>query len=139
MWRMWEHVDGLYRYNTIVNIQQLQITSLCGWVARYIDNTFRSRIQNGSYHIGVHAGTWRVSDDDIRTSVLSDEVVCQNILHVACIEQGVGNAVDFRVDFGILNSFWHVFDADNLLGVLCHEVGNGASTCVKVVDERFDV
>ena len=134
MWRMWEHVDGLYGNNTIVCIHQLQIASLCGRIARYIDNTLGSRIQNGFHHIGVHAGTWRVSDNDIRTSMFLDEVVCQNILHVASKEQRVGNAVDFRVDFGILNSLWHVLDADNLLGVLCHEIGNRASTRVEVVD-----
>ena len=82
----------------------------------------------------MHTGTWGVGDDDIGTSVLGNKVVGQDVLHVASIEQGVLDAVNLAVDLGILDSLWYVFDADDLTGFLSHEIGNGASAGVEVVN-----
>ena len=93
MWRMGEHVDGLYGSDTIVGIHQLQVTGLCGWVAADIDNTFWSCIEDGFHHVRVHTGAWGIGDDDVWATVLGNEVVGQDVLHVASIEEGVLDAV----------------------------------------------
>ena len=139
MWRMWEHVNGLHGCDTIIGIHQLQVTGLCGRVAADIDNTFGGCIEDGSHYVGVHAGTWWVGDDDIRTSVLGNKVVGQDVLHVAGIEQRVLDAINLAVDFGVLDGFRHVLNTDDLTGFLRHEVGNGTSACIEVVDQRLDV
>ena len=82
----------------------------------------------------MHAGTWRVGDDNVRPAVFLNERVIQNVLHVAGIEQGVLNAVDFAVHLGVLNSLGHILDADDLTGLPGHEVGDGARAGVEVVD-----
>ena len=41
----------------------------------------------------MHAGAWRVGDDDIGTAVTGDEVVGENVLHVAGKEERVADDV----------------------------------------------
>ena len=65
----------------------------------------------------------------------ADELVVQDVFHVAGIEQGVIDAVDLGIDFGVLNSFRHVFYADNLTALPGNEVGNGARAGIEVVDQ----
>ena len=101
----------------------------------FIDNAGWGSTEDGLYHIGMHAGTGWVGDDDVGTSMLSYELVAQHILHIAGIEKGVVDAVDLGVDLSILNGFRDVLDADDLTGLTGHEVGNGASAGVKVVDK----
>ena len=113
----------------------MQIASLSGRVATYVNYALWCCSKNGFYHIGVHTGTWWVGNDYIRTSVLGNEFFCQNILHIACIEQGVANLVYFRVDLGILDSFGYILDTNHLACLLGYKVGNGSCTCVKVVNQ----
>ena len=136
---MWEHVDGLHGCHAVVGIHIVQVTGLCGRIAADVDDALGGCIQNGFHHVRVHAGTRRVSDDDVRPSVLSNEVVGQDVLHVAGIEQRVLDTINLAVDFGILNGLWHVFNANDLSGLFCHEVGNGTRSCIEVVDEGLDV
>ena len=78
-----------------------------------------------------HAPEWLdFGDNHIGLSVLSDEVISQNIFHVASIEEGIINAVQLRVNLGVLDGLRHVLDTDHLARLLCHEVGNG--TCPRV-------
>ena len=83
----------------------------------------------------MHTGTWWVGDDDIWATVLGDEVVGQDVLHVASIEEGVGDVVYLGVDLGVLDGFWYVLDTDYLLSLVSHEVGDGSSTGVEVVNQ----
>ena len=83
----------------------------------------------------MHAGTWRVGDDDVWTTMLSDEVIGQDILHIASIEEGVLDVVHLGIHLGILDSLWHVFDADHLLCLVSHEVGDGSGTGVEVINQ----
>ena len=92
-------------------------------------------IENGFHHVGVHACSRWVGDNDVRAPVLADEVVGQNILHVAGIEQRVADAVNLRIDLGVLNGFGNIFNADNLFRLTGHEVCNGACARVKVVNQ----
>ncbi len=135
MWRMWEHIHGLHLNNLIGYVKILQVTSLCGWVARYIDNAVGGGVENCLYHIGVHAGAGRVGDDDIWTSMLCNEIICQDVFHIASIEQSVLDAVDFGVDLRILDGFGYILNANDLLGFLSYEVCDCACTSVKVVDQ----
>ena len=131
---MREHIYRLHGYYAILLVEVVQVACLCSRVATDVDDALGGSPQNGLHHIGMHAGTWRVSDNHIGLAVLSDELVGQYILHVAGIEQCVRDAVDFRVDLRILNGFRHVFDANHLAGTASHEVGNGACAGVEVVD-----
>ena len=83
----------------------------------------------------MHSGTWRVGDDDIWATVLGDEVIGQDIFHIACIEEGILDVVHLRIHLCILDSLWHVFDADYLLCLVSHEVGDGSRAGVEVVDQ----
>ena len=85
----------------------------------------------------MHACPWRVGDDDVRTTVLSHKRIVQNILHVSCEEEGVVDAVDLRVHFGVLNGFRNVLNADDLPSLLRHEIGNRPRTRIEVINQRF--
>ena len=67
--------------------------------------------------------------------MLPDEIVGQDILHIACIEEGVLDVVYLRIHLCILDSFWHVFDTDYFFSLVCHEIGNGSGTGVEVVNQ----
>ena len=129
-----KHVDGLDGGNTVVGIEVVQVAGLCGRVARDVDDTLGGCPENGFYHIGMHAGTGRIGDDDIRTTMFGDEIVGKDILHVAGIEKGVGDAVDLGVDLRILDGLWDVLDANHLSGLARHEIGDGAGAGIEVVD-----
>ena len=77
----------------IFAVEQLEVACLCGWVATYVDDTLRLGGQNHVNHVVVHARAGRVGDDDIWPSVLRDEVVGEDVLHVARIKQRVVDAV----------------------------------------------
>ena len=133
--RMGEHIDGLDSGYTVVSVEIVEVTGLCGGVAGDIDDALGSCPEDGLHHIGVHTGTWRVSDDHIGTAMLSNEVISEDVLHVTGIKEGIGDAVDLRVHLRVLDGFGHVFDADDLTGLLCHEIGDGASAGVEIVDQ----
>ena len=82
----------------------------------------------------MHAGTRRIGNDDVGLAMLFDEVAIEDVLHVARKELGVLDAIYLRVLFGIFDGFGHIFDADDLPGLPCNEVGNGAGAGIKVVD-----
>ena len=132
---MGEHIYWLNRHYTILGIKILKVACLGGWVATHIHDALGSSPQNGLHHIGVHTSTWWIGDDDIGSSVLSDEVVSQDILHVSGIEEGVLDAVELRVDLGILDGLRHILDTDHLSCLLCHEVGNGACSRIEVIHQ----
>ena len=94
MRRVGEHIHGLHLDDLILLVQILQVASLRGGIARYIDDAVGGCTKNGFHYIWVHASTWRVGDDDIRTAVLCDEIVGEDVFHVAGIEQGVADAVN---------------------------------------------
>ena len=131
-----EHIDGLDALHLVVFAEQLKVASLCGRVATDIDDALRVGEEDGVDDVLVHAGTRRVGDDDVGLAVLLDEVAVQDVLHVASKELGVLDAVYLRVHLSILDSLGHVLDADDLAGLPCHEVGDGACARVEVVDER---
>ena len=62
-----------------------------------------------------------------------DELVGQDVLHVACVEKGVVERIVLRVDFSIFNGFWHIFNTNNLFGLFGYEAGYGSCTCVEIV------
>ena len=131
--RVGEHVDGLDSGYTVVSVEIVEVTGLCGGVAGDIDDALGSCPEDGLHHIGVHAGTWWVSDDHIGTTVLSDEVIGEDVLHVSGIEEGVGDTVDLGVHLRVLDGLGHVFDADDLTGFLCYEIGDSASAGVEII------
>ena len=67
--------------------------------------------------------------------MLCDEIVGQNILHIACIEEGVLDVVHLRIHLGILYGLWYVLDTDYLLCLVSHEVGDGSGSGVEVVNQ----
>ena len=132
---MREHIYRLNGSHLVVVVHQLQVASLGSWVAAYIYDAVRCCVQNHVHYIRVHTGTWRVGDDDVWTTVLGDEFVGQNILHVACIEEGVINVVYLGIHLGILDSLWYVLDTNYLLCLVSHEVGDGSGTGVEVINQ----
>ena len=130
-----EHVDGLDGGDTVVHVQVVQVAGLGGRIARDVDNALGGSSEDGLYHIGVHTGTGRVGDDDVGTSVLSDEIVGEDVLHVAGKKECVVDAVDLGVDLRILNSLGYIFYTDDFAGLAGHEIGDGAGAGVEVVDD----
>ena len=133
MMGLWEHVHRLYCHHFILYIQELQVASLGSRVAADIDDALRLGIQDNIHHIGVHTCTGRVGDDDVGPAMLGNEIGCEDVFHIACIEQGVFNAIDLRIDLGILDGFRYILDANDLASLTRHEVGNSARTCVEVL------
>ena len=60
-----EHVDRLHLHNFISRVEQLEVAGLSGRIAAYIHDAFGGGKQDGVNDILMHAGTWRVGDDDI--------------------------------------------------------------------------
>ena len=91
---MREHVNRLHLLDAVCHVKSLQVACLGGWIAAYIYYALRVSTQDCLDNVGMHAGTRRVGDDDIGASVLGNELVVENVLHIACIELGVGYVVD---------------------------------------------
>ena len=121
MWGVREHIDWLDGCHLIIYVHHLEVASLCGRVATYIDDALRGCVQDDLDDIRVHTGTRWVGDDDVWATMLSDEVVGEDILHIACIEEGIGDVVYLGVDLGILDSLRYILNADNLTCLACHE------------------
>ena len=132
---MGEHIHWLDSHHTIGCVEVLKVACLSGWVATHIHDTLGGSPQDGLHHIGVHTSTWGIGDDHIGASVLSDEVVGQDVLHITSIEKGVLDAVQLRVDLGVLDGLRHILDTDHLARLLCHEVGNGACSRIEVIHQ----
>ena len=135
MWCVREHINRLHLGDLVACVEQLQVACLCGGVAADIYYALRVSVEYHVYNVGVHAGAWRVGDDDIGASVLGDEVVGKDVLHVTGIEQSVVDVVYLRVDLGILDGLRHILYADDFLRLLRHEVGYGACAGVEVIYE----
>lgn len=114
---MREHIHRLYGSYLILRIHQLQVASLGCRVAAYVYDALWCCIQDDVYYVWVHSGTWWVGDDDVWTTMLGDEIVGQDILHVACIEEGVLDVVHLRIHLGILYGLWYVLDTDYLFAL----------------------
>ena len=92
---MGKHINGLYGFDAVLHIQQLQVTGLCSGITADIDNALGLCFQNNVDDVGMHACAGWVSDDDIGPSVLADKILCQDIFHVAGKEECIVDAVDF--------------------------------------------
>ena len=136
MWGMWEHIDGLDLSDTVVGIEESQVAGLRGGITADVDDSARCGIEDDTNDIWVHAGTRWVGNDDVGTAVAADKLVGKDILHVTGIENGVVDAVDARVDLGILDGLGHILDAYDIPRMTGHEVGNGARTGIEVIDKR---
>ena len=134
MWRVGEHVDGLDRGDTIIGVEVVEVAGLGGRIARDVDDAPWGSAEDGFHDVRMHASPRRVGDDHIRTAMLGDEVVGEDILHVTGIEKGVRDAVDLGVHLSILDGLWYIFDADDLACFPGYEIGDGACTGVKIVD-----
>ena len=62
----------------------------------------------------MHSRPGRVGDDYIRTPVLIDEILCQDILHVSGKEQGVLYSIDLGIHFCIFYGLFNYFNSINL-------------------------
>ena len=130
---MREHIHRLHSLNAIGYIKSLEVAGLSGRVAAYVDNALGVGTKYSLYHVGVHTGAWRVGNDNIRTTMLGNELIVENILHVACIEQSVVDVVHLRVHLCILDSLGHILNAYYLASLTRHKVGYGASAGIEVV------
>ena len=126
MLRVGKHIYRLHFLNAIGGIEHGEVSSLRGRVATDINDTPGFGAKDSGNDILMHAGAWRVGDDDVGTAVLSKEGIVEYIFHIAGEEQGVRDAVDLRVDLGILNGFGHILDADDLPRLAGNEVGDSA-------------
>ena len=139
MMRMREHVYGLYGGHLVTAIQQLEVSCLRSRITADINDTFRSCEKNHINHIVVHTCPWRIRDDDIRTTMFCNEILSQDILHIAGIKQGIVDTVDCGIDFCILDGFRDIFDTDHLLRLTGDEIGDGSRTGIQVVHRTISV
>ena len=66
--------------------------------------------------------------------MLVDEILCQDILHVAGVEQCILDLIQRGVYFGIFDRFGHIFDTDHFLCLAGDEVGDRAGSGVQVIN-----
>ena len=132
---MGEHIHGLHFGNLVFLIEQGEVACLRGGVATDIDDASGFGEEDGLHYILVHAGAGRVGDDDIGATILRDEVLVENILHVACEEESVVEKIQLRIHFRVFYCLGHILNAYHLLGLLGDEVGDGAGAGVEVEDE----
>ena len=101
---------------------------LCCRVATDVTIRFWTCSEYNVHNVWMHTCTWRVCDDNVRTSMLTDKILCQNVFHVTCIEKRVINLINPRVYFCILYSLWNIFNTNYFLSFLCYEVCNCTRT-----------
>ncbi len=129
-----EHVDGLDATDVVGLVEELKVACLGGRVAAYIYYLTRARGEELTNHLLVHAGTRRIGDDDVGTSVEGDKLLGEDFRHVAYEKLGIGYIVDLRVETGVLDGFGHILDADDLAATVGEELGYGAGAGVEVID-----
>ena len=135
MRRMRKHVYRLNFGHFVFGIHQRQVPCLRCRVTAHIYNAFGRRVKDHIYHIRMHSCAWGVGDNHIWTSMLLDEVIGKDVLHVTGIEQCIVDIVDFAIDLCIGNRLGNILDADHLAGTSGYEVGNGSRSRVQVVNE----
>ena len=82
----------------------------------------------------MHASPWGVGDDDVRLTMLADEVCGEDILHIACVEERVLNAVNLAIDACIFNCLGYIFDTYDGSALSGDEVGYRPRPGIEVVD-----
>ena len=92
-----EHVYRLNGRNLIIPAQDGQVTGLGSRIAAYIHHSFRGGVQDYLRHVRMNAGTGRVQDNDIRTAVLCDKGVVQDVLHVSGKEVAIGDSIGIGI------------------------------------------
>ena len=130
MRRVREHVHGLHLLHLVQRVEQLQVSRLSGGIAAHIHNALGSGVHYHLHHVGMHSGTWRVGDDNIRLAVPGYEIISQDVLHVARKERRVAYAVDGGIHLGVLDGLRHILDAHHLACLARHEVGYRSSSGV---------
>lgn len=133
MMRMREHIYRLYGSYLIFGIEQLKVAGLSSRITADVDDTLGLSKQNHIDYIIVHTCTWRIGNNHIRTSVLVDEILRQDILHITGIEQRIVDTVYLRIDLCIFYSLGDIFYTDDLTCLTRNEVGNSTRTGIKVV------
>ena len=66
--------------------------------------------------------------------MLVAEILCQDILHVAGVEQCILDLIQRGVHFGIFDRFGHIFDTDHFLCLAGDEVGDRTGSGVQVIN-----
>ena len=135
MLRVREHIHRLDARDAIAGAEGFEVARLRGRVAANVHDSPCSCFQDGLDHVRVHSGAWRIDDDYVRLSVGCDKLVGEEVFHIAGKEFAVGDAVCLGVDFGILDGFRDVFDADYPGCAGRDELRDGASAGVEVIDK----
>ena len=115
MLRVREHVDRLHGHHLVGLVKQLKVTGLGGGIAADIHDFPGTDFQQLFDDAFSHACTRRVGDDEIRTAVGFDEIVSEDLGHVACVERAILYAIDFGIHLGILNGFLNILNANDFL------------------------
>ncbi len=129
-----EHVDGLDAAHAVAGGEHLQVARLGGGVAAYVYDFAGLHVEELLHYFLVHAGAWRVGDDDVGALVAGDEFGGEHFGHIAGVEEGVGDVVVCGVFAGGHDRVFNVFDADDLFALAGQEEGDGAGAGVEVVD-----
>ena len=94
MHRLREHIYWLDCFNFVIIAQYLQIAGLGCGITTDVDNFLWCSTQQHLRNVFMHARSRRVCDDDIRTTVGSEERFIKKIFNIAGKEIGVVNIVD---------------------------------------------
>ena len=81
-----EHVDGLDASHAVAGGEHLQVARLGSGVAAYVNDFAGLHVEELLYYFLVHAGSWRVGDDDVGTLVAGDEFGGEHFGHIAGVE-----------------------------------------------------
>ena len=132
---MGEHVDRSEGLDRIFPVEHFEVACLCGRVATDVNDGAGMGVEDGTDDVSVHAGTGRVGDDDVGTSVAVNKFGVEEVFHVSGQKFDVFDMVERGIDLGVFDGFGYVFNADDFAGLAGYEVGNGARSGVPVEDE----
>ena len=131
---MWEHIHRLNAAHLVHFGHQLYVACLRCRIAAHVYYLAWSHREKLLYHPFVHAGTRWVGYHHIRSSVFAHKLVGEDLCHIACVEFGIAEIVQYGVDLGVVYSLFHILDADHTTAHPRDKLCDGARARIQVVD-----
>src|SRR5690606_30304480 len=106
-------------------------------VAAHVDDPLGRYLKEGLNNIWMHASTRRIGNNHVGMPFFLDQLLIEQVFHVACIEMAIAKTVKLGIGFGVIYGLGHVLYSDDFFGVSGNKLGNRASARIEVIDDFF--